>query len=47
MAGSRKEALEALERLREVWGARYPSLVASWWENSGALLRFYEHPQVL
>jgi transposase-like protein len=47
MAGSRKEALEALEKLRAAWGARYPSLVASWWENSGALLRFYEYPQVL
>lgn len=47
MAGSRKEALEALEKLRAAWGARYPSLVASWWESSGALLRFYEYPQVL
>lgn len=44
MAGSRKEALEALERLRAAWGARSPSLVASWWENSGALLRFYDYP---
>jgi len=47
MAGSRQEALGALERLREAWGARYPSLVASWWENSGALLRFHDYPQVL
>ena len=47
MAGSRREALEALEKLRAAWGSRYPSLVASWWENSGALLRFYEYPQVL
>ncbi|MFN3180325.1 MAG: transposase, partial [Thermus sp.] len=39
--------LGALERLREAWGARYPSLVASWWENSGALLRFHDYPQVL
>lgn len=46
MAGSRKEALEALEKLRAAWGSRYPSLVASWWESSGALLRFYEYPQV-
>ncbi|MFX4955854.1 transposase, partial [Acinetobacter baumannii] len=23
------------------------SLVASWWENSGALLRFHDYPQVL
>jgi putative transposase len=46
-ARSRVEALEALERLKEAWGARYPSLVAAWWENSGALLRFYDYPQVL
>ncbi|GGN06668.1 hypothetical protein GCM10007092_21960 [Thermus composti] len=46
-AGSRREALEALERFREVWGARYPSLVAAWWGDSGALLRFYEYPEVL
>ena len=46
-ARSRVEALEALERLKEAWGSRYPSLVAAWWENSGALLRFYDYPQVL
>lgn len=46
-AGSRPEALGALERFRETWGARYPSLVAAWWENAGALLRFYDYPQVL
>ncbi|AEG34367.1 transposase mutator type (plasmid) [Thermus thermophilus SG0.5JP17-16] len=46
-AGSREEALQALERSREVWGARYPSLVAAWWGDSGALLRFYEYPEVL
>jgi putative transposase len=54
-ARSRVEALEALERLKEAWGARYPSLVAAWWEDSGALLRFkvaplgltYDYPQVL
>lgn len=47
MAGSRKEALEALEKLRAAWASRYPSLVVPWWEGSGALLRFYEYPQVL
>lgn len=47
MAESRQEALRNLEGLREAWGARYPSLVAAWWENSGALLRFYDYPQVL
>ena len=47
MAGSRKEALEALGKLRAAWGSRYPSLVVPWWEGSGALLRFYEYPQVL
>ncbi|RTH20019.1 transposase, partial [Thermus scotoductus] len=46
-ARSRVEALEALERLKEAWGSRYPSLVAAWWENSGALLRFHDYPQVL
>lgn len=47
MAESQQEALRNLEGLREAWGARYPSLVAAWWENSGALLRFYDYPQVL
>ncbi len=44
---SREAYLEALERLKEAWGSRYPSLVAAWWEDSGALLRFYDCPQVL
>ncbi len=30
MAGSRAEALRTLERFREAWGGRYPSLVATW-----------------
>jgi len=47
MAKSRQEALRTLEGFREAWGARYPSLVAAWWENSGALLRFYDYPPVL
>ncbi|BDG23801.1 hypothetical protein TthSNM33_09950 [Thermus thermophilus] len=44
-ARSRVEALEALEK--GGLGARYPFLVAAWWESSGALLRFYDYPQVL
>ncbi len=47
MAESRREALGALERLREVWGGKYPALVAAWWEDSGALLRFYDYPRAL
>ena len=46
-ARSRVEALEALERLKEAWGSRCPSLVAAWWDISGALLRFFDYPQVL
>ncbi|CDM65095.1 Transposase, Mutator family [Pyrinomonas methylaliphatogenes] len=45
MAEGRQEALKILERLKQMWGARY--LVASWWENAGPLVRFYEYPKVL
>ncbi|GAA6756963.1 hypothetical protein Thermus77420_24400 [Thermus thalpophilus] len=41
MAESRREALGALERLREVWGGKYPALVAAWWK--GALAVLAEH----
>jgi putative transposase len=46
-AESRGEALEALEALREAWGARYPGVVALWAGDSGAFLRFYGYPKVL
>lgn len=44
---SREEALRALEGFRAAWGARYPGVVAGWWEDSGGLLRFYEYPEGL
>jgi putative transposase len=44
-AESREEALEALEALREAWGARYPGVVALWAGDSGAFLRFLRIPQ--
>lgn len=47
LAGSREEALRALEGFRAAWGAKYPGVVAGWWENAGSLLRFYEYPEVL
>jgi len=46
-AESRGEALEALEALREAWGARYPGVVALWDGDSGAFLRFYGYPKAL
>ncbi len=46
-AESRGEALEALEALREAWGARYPGVVALWAGDSGAFLRFYGYPKAL
>jgi putative transposase len=44
-AESRGEALEALEAVREAWGARYPGGVALWGGDTGALLRFYGYPE--
>jgi len=44
---SRSEALAALERFRERWGKRYPQVVASWLENSAAILRFFDYPEPL
>lgn len=42
-----KDALVALEGWRSRWGSRYPWLVAAWYEESGALLRFSEYPKAL
>jgi putative transposase len=33
--------------LREVWGSRYPEVVALWAGDSGAFLRFYGYPKAL
>ena len=40
LAEGRREALQALERLRATWGARYPGVVGLWWRESVAFLRF-------
>ncbi len=46
-APSRDRALEELERFTRTWQDRYPRLASSWWNDSGALLRFYDYPEPL
>ena len=46
-ASSRAKALEELRRFTRTWQDRYPRLTASWWNDSGALLRFYDDPEPL
>jgi putative transposase len=47
LAEDRREALQALERLKATWGSRYPGVVGLWWRESGAFLRFYSYPRAL
>ena len=44
---NRAEALEELKRFTQRWQDRYPRVTASWWNDSGALLRFYDYPELL
>ena len=44
---SKDRAPEALGRFAQTWQDRYPHLTASWWNDSGALLRFYDDPESL
>jgi len=46
-APSRKEALQALDTCKARWAERYPQVVASWLNNSAALLRFFDYPKSL
>ena len=38
-------ALEALDKLDETWGKKYPSSVASWRNNWGQISTFLKYPQ--
>ena len=46
-ASNRAKALEELGRFTRTWQDRYPRLTASWQNDSGALLRFYDYPEPL
>jgi Transposase and inactivated derivatives len=46
-APNRAKALEGLKRFTQRWQDRYPRVTASWWNDSGALLRFYDYPEPL
>jgi len=43
---SKDRALEELGRFTRTWRDRYPRLASSWSNDSGALLRFYNYPDL-
>ena len=45
--GKPKGGLRGIGAVEGGLGGRCPALVAAWWENSGALLRFYGYPRGL
>jgi len=46
-SSNRADALEELKRSTQRWQDRYPRVIASWGNDSGALLRFYDYPEPL
>lgn len=44
-APTEESALEALDDLVRVWGAKYPTAIRSWWEHWDELATMFKYPE--